>query len=165
MIATYESGVYRINNDFDIWVDLTAFNKLIDRADQMHKGSDKRAKALEEAVALYTGPLLEEFYSEWAETLRIETETKFLRALATLAGYYAAKKQFSLAVNMLERATTVDRFEEQVRIELMRCFLDGGEAKSALRVYEEFSHVLKDELNEHPSSRLRAIYEEAVAKI
>ncbi len=165
VIVVFKDGAYEVNSDVETWFDLAVFQDLLDQAEQLPRGSEERAQKLEDALELYTGPVLEEFYSEWTETLRRDAEAKYLRALGTLSGFYTAKRRFSQAIGVLERATKIDVLEERIRLELMQCFMREGDARAAIHTYMEYSHILADEVGEQPSPEMQKAYEEAVAKI
>ncbi|MES2463374.1 MAG: tetratricopeptide repeat protein [Armatimonadota bacterium] len=84
--------------------DVVAFDAAISRANLASRDDgDIRADALEDAVALYTGPLLPGFYDPWICDERARLEAAFIDALERLADYYEARKDIRRALEFARR--------------------------------------------------------------
>jgi ATP/maltotriose-dependent transcriptional regulator MalT/DNA-binding SARP family transcriptional activator len=153
-----ERGRYYLSPDGEFWFDVEEFRDRISTAGRLAGGSQERASRLERAVALYRGPFLEEFYSEWCETLRRELEHHYISALARLAGYYAAKGDYARSVTPLERIIEIDPYREEVYAELMKACGRMGNAVAALKWYEYYCHTAGKDLGATPSQELTDLY-------
>src|SRR5262249_6094647 len=125
----------------DAQVDVVAFDQAIAR------GGDA---ALEEAVALYRGPLLEGCAEEWAFQERQAREQAYLAALETLAGRALQRGDLPTAERDLRRAAGVDPLRESAQRALMQTLAAGGNYTAAVQVYQELRRRLHQELNTEP---------------
>lgn len=164
-MVVLEDGVYEISPYMDIWYDFGEFRDRLGQAEELPRGSQERARMLEGAVQCYKGPFLEDFYSEWVETIRREAQSQFLKALSSLAGFYSGENQFKRALGFLQRADEIDQLEEDVRVQMMHCLLAMGDAPSAAHVYEDYKYVLESELGTQPSLAMQRLYGEAVSAL
>lgn len=114
--------------------------------------------ALEEAVALYRGPLLEACPEPWAVPERERREQSYLSALQTLAHQAMQQGQQEDAIPFLRRILQVNPLLEAAQIALMEAFTAVGEPAEAIRVYREFRLLLRRELNAEPEGRTTALY-------
>ncbi|MBI4202812.1 MAG: tetratricopeptide repeat protein [Chloroflexi bacterium] len=158
----FESGGYAINPDLDIWFDLQEFFNKVRAADHMPAGTRERADALEEALSLCSGTLFEDFYSEWAEALKRKADTLYLSALSNLSGFYTAQKDFSRALQFLERAASYNQLEETVVMETIRCYIAKGDGVAAMKTYEQYRETLETELDAEPAPALQSLRKEAM---
>lgn len=155
-----EGGRYYLCSDGEFWLDAEEFEKLVSQASQVGRGSVIRASLLEKATNLYRGPFLEEFYSEWCETLRKNLEQRYINALASLAGYYAALGDYAKSVSLLERIVGIDNYREETYAELMKSCARMGDATAALKWYQRYHEVLQGDLQLAPSRTLTQLYNE-----
>ncbi|MBI4311743.1 MAG: tetratricopeptide repeat protein [Chloroflexi bacterium] len=153
---------YFINPDLSIWFDLNEFFERVRKAGELPKGTRQRADALEEALKLCNGAVLDDFYSEWTETIRKKVDTAHVGALSSLAGFYTGQKDFGRALHFLEQAARYDELEEEVTVEIMRCHIAGGDAMSAIKVYEDY--LGEDTFDREPSPALQGLLQEARRK-
>ncbi|MDP3061658.1 MAG: tetratricopeptide repeat protein [Chloroflexota bacterium] len=153
---------YSLNSEIPLEFDCHRFEALVQEAERLEKGSSERAKLLGEALALYGGTFLEEFYSEWCESARRELERKYRRAIMSLASYFAEKGEFARAVEMVEKAVAVDPYDEPAHLLLAKGLLQLGDPLSALRCLHDFATRLRDELQMQPSAVFVALYEQAL---
>lgn len=89
---------YHLNPDATYWCDVQEFQGLLREAQKLPAGTPARAAKLQAALSLYQGPFLKGVYADWSETLRREIEGKYRSALASLAAYHAARKEYSEAI-------------------------------------------------------------------
>jgi len=157
----FDKGGYAINPDLNMWFDLTQFFDKVRQAEGLTRGTKQRASALEEALEVCSGPVLEEFYAEWAETIRRHTDGVYLRALSSLAGFYSAQQDFSRALKLLERASQYDHLQEGITLEIMRCHIAVGDALAAVQVYEQYRDLVSTEMGEEPSSDMQRLATDA----
>ncbi|MBI4216984.1 MAG: tetratricopeptide repeat protein [Chloroflexi bacterium] len=155
-----EGGRYYLCPEGEVWFDAEEFEKLVSQASQTDRGSEKRASLLEKAVNLYRGSFLEEFYSEWCETLRKNLEQRHINALANLGGYYAARGDYAKSVSFLERIVGIDNYREETYAELMKSYTRIGDTTAALKWYQRYRELFQDDPQLSPSSTLAQLYNE-----
>lgn len=154
---------YWLNPEGDYRYDVEQFRRLLEEAEALPKGSSDRARKLEEAVALYRGSFLKDFYSEWCLTLGRDLEQQYLKALALLAGYHAARGEYKEAVSLLERLLTLDPYDEEAYLHLMKAHINHGEPAMAQRCYRRYERVVRDELGSAPTLQLVSLYRKIVS--
>jgi class 3 adenylate cyclase/predicted ATPase len=130
-------------------VDLIAFDAAIARGD---------TPALEEAVSLYRGPLLEECVEEWVLQERQAREHAYLDALERLAAQSLEGGDPVAAEGYLRRAAAVDPLRESIQRALMQALAAGGNYAALLQSYREFRLLLHRELNTEPEPETQALF-------
>ncbi|GBD23159.1 HTH-type transcriptional regulator MalT [bacterium HR29] len=148
---------YLLNPDGEFVWDVDEFRRTLEAARQAPAGSRKRAELFEEAVRRYHGPFAATVQSEWAATLRAELDRGAVEALATLAGFHAARGEFETAAGYLERVLAADPLNDEAAYHLARFRAQGGNAMAALAVIDRFAEVLRRELGEELPERLRRL--------
>jgi DNA-binding SARP family transcriptional activator len=77
-------------------------------------------EALKSAVELYSGPLLEGCHEEWVFPERAAREHACLRALETIADAAEQRQGYAEALELLNRAKSIDPLRDTTRRGLMR---------------------------------------------
>jgi class 3 adenylate cyclase/tetratricopeptide (TPR) repeat protein len=130
-------------------VDVIAFDRAIARGD---------TAALEEAVSLYRGPLLEECAEEWVLQERQQREHDYLDALERLASQSLEAGDPASAEGYLRRAGAVDPLRESVQRARMRALAAGSNHAGLLQCYRDFRLLLHRELNTEPDPETQALF-------
>jgi DNA-binding SARP family transcriptional activator len=131
-------------------VDVLAFDKLVQR-------SEDRA-ALEEAVLLYAGPLLDGCTEAWILEEREKRRQAYLAALETLATRALAGEDLRQATDYLRRAVMADPARESVQRTLMQALAKAGDFAAVTEAYGQLRDHLHRELNARPSMETTALY-------
>jgi DNA-binding SARP family transcriptional activator len=148
-----------ISSAADIWVDVVEFENLCLRAQGPTLHIDDAAmQALENAVALYRGDLLEGWYCDWCLYDRERLQNIYLVALDKLVSWSEAHHAYEKGIEYASRILHSDRAHEVAHQRLMRLRYLSGDRQGALRQYENCAAVLKGELGVQPSERTREIY-------
>jgi non-specific serine/threonine protein kinase len=132
-------------------VDLVAFDAALARRDPA---------ALEEAITLYQGPLLEGWDQEWIFPAREAREQEYVRALETLATAALTTGDPALAERYLRRIIAVDPLQESAHRRLMEAQAAGRNYAAATQTYRELRLLLHQELNAAPAPETTALYQE-----
>src|SRR5439155_3027261 len=120
--------------------------------------------SLEQAVALYRGPLLEGCVEAWAFQERQVREQAYLTALETLAARALEGGDAAAAEGHLRRAVAADPLRESAQRELMRALAAGGNYAAALRAYRELRLLLHREINAGPDAETQALFQQLRAE-
>jgi len=152
-----EQGQYKINPDLNICFDVVEFESLLNRAEDLPRGSKARAANLEQAVELYRGPFMEEFYGEWTEMRRRELENKYLKTLSLLANLNGDRGKHDKAIALLEKLIAIDPYHDEVYCQLMEWHLATGDKVSALRIYKRYLDTVTSELEFDPPAQIREL--------
>ncbi|MDP3064539.1 MAG: BTAD domain-containing putative transcriptional regulator [Chloroflexota bacterium] len=153
--VVHEDGYYRFAPTGRLSFDRSDFLAMLEKARRLPKGSSLRAECLSQALLLYRGPFLPEFYSEWCETERRQMESCNLEAMALLAGYYAGRGDFERAALLCEQILQVDPFDEGALQGALEYHARGGHRELSLRTYRRAEQVYRKELGCAPPEPVR----------
>ncbi|MCW3095411.1 MAG: transcriptional regulator, LuxR family [Chthonomonadaceae bacterium] len=136
------------------FADVVAFDSALKRA----VGVADPAALLQEAVALYRGPLLPDCPEEWANVERNRREQAYLTALEALATHGSAQGDHAAAVHWLRLLTSADPYRESAYGSLMQALADCGDSAAISVVYQELRARLHQDLNAAPDPQIEALY-------
>ena len=150
---------YKFQLTDDVWVDVIAFEGLLDQAEQAAH-PQQRQKLLSEAIALYWDDYLpDDLYADWAFLERERLQERYLNALAQLAELQAGQGAYERAIASLRRVLSRDPGREPVYRALMRYYVLAGNTVAALKSFERLRAYLLDELEVEPSPQTVAVYQ------
>jgi DNA-binding SARP family transcriptional activator len=155
----------QMNAEADFWLDIVPFEKTFDLV-QSIPGQDLntgQVQALQEAVQLYQGPLLEDCYEDWCLNERERLQNMYLAMLNKLMGYYEAHHDYEPALLYGARILSYDKAHERTHFRLMRLHYLNGNRAAAIRQYEQCAAALEEELGVKPSKRTTALYKRILA--
>ena len=142
-----------------IWIDAEEF-----QTKAVAALKSREAAAIEEAVAVYEGPLLpEEPYESWVIDRREELRNTYQQLLSALARVHEASGDRERAIGTLNRLVSEDAANEAAHRELMRLQAMAGRPQAALRQYRECADALRRELETEPEPATVTLYEKIVA--
>jgi DNA-binding SARP family transcriptional activator len=160
----------QLNPQAEVAVDLTQFQALLDQS-QAHNHLDLFLCAgcrrdLEQAVALYRGPFLADFYlddsnefEEWAYTRRAYFRSRALDGLAILTTMATRRQDYAQAQDFARQQLAIDNLRESAYRQLMQALALNGRREEALAVYETCRRLLLEELAMAPAARTTEYYE------
>ncbi len=146
-------------------VDVVEFHKLLDEARRAdHAAMGYRAyDLLKRACGLYTGEFLEGIYDEWSdgprEDLRVGVRAAYLR-LTELA---ISRGEHNVARTSIQALFDIDQTDEEAMLLSLWILHAEGERPRAIREYDEFARLLREEYGVDPSKRLRE-FRDAIAE-
>ena len=115
--------------------------------------------ALEQALALYRGPLLEGCAEEWVVQDRDAREQACLKALQTLATAAFEAGNYTTSADYWRRAIALDPFRDAARRGAMAALIQQGDSNAALQVYREFVAALQSaDVRAAPDAETTALY-------
>jgi predicted ATPase/DNA-binding SARP family transcriptional activator len=124
------------------------------------------ARQRRQAVALYRGSFLEQFFvhdsiafDEWIFLKREYFQQRVLDALALLVRYYQRRGEYADAISMARRMLEIDPLREAAQRDLMRLLAVSGQRSAALAQYERCRRVLQEELGIAPEAETLALYQ------
>ena len=126
---------------------------------------------LEQAVALYRGPLLQGFsvsdaplFEEWVRAEELALQQGYLDALQRLVALAERRGAWDEAVVYAQRIVQADPLSEQTQQRLIQLYLHAGAIGQALRQYRQFEATLQQELGLTPSPNTWAAITTAMEK-
>ncbi len=142
--------------DQEPWVDVAAFEDAARVA-----RNTREPVAYRRALGLYAGELLpDDRYEEWTEGRRRELATLRLDLLIELATLYEKRDEYRLSIEALEKVVSEEPAHEEAHASLMRLYALSGRRREALEQYERLSVVLSRELEVHPGTESRRLFEQ-----
>src|SRR4051794_821172 len=140
----------------DVRVDVLEFERAFARAqDAWQRGDRGSARtALTAAAECYGGPLLPGAVGEWIPARREQLQRRCVQALDLLARLHEERREFPDAIAAARRMIDVDALGERGYLRLMRLHALDGDRAAALRVYETWVHVSRQELDAPPSPEM-----------
>lgn len=149
------SGAYALNPEGVFRWDVARFRQLIGTMESVEPGSNgSPVENLHAASELYSGPLAPDFDSPWIDDLRSDLDTLFIDAMSRLADQLLDRGDGNGALKVARRLLDSDPFSESACRRVMRSAVAANRNEIALRTYERFAAVLRDELDERPSEAL-----------
>jgi len=132
-------------------VDVFAFDRAVAQTD---------FAALETAVKLYGGPLLEGCTEEWVFAERQSREQAYLSALEKLTAQAMANGDLETAVTYLRQVVLADPLRESAQRSLMQALADQGNPAAAILAYRDYRLLLRRELNTDPAPETMALFQQ-----
>jgi predicted ATPase len=161
----------QFNTASDHALDVATFTRLLDTCNT-HKHQRIEtclacAQRLQQAVALYRGSFLEQFFvadseafEEWTLLKREALHRRALQALAQLAAHSEQRGEYEAARRYAARQIELDPWREEAHRQLMRALALNGERSAALNQYETCRRVLADELGVEPAEETLALHKQ-----
>lgn len=132
-----------------VWSDIRVYNALL------AKGSPA---ALEQAVDIYRGPLMEGCAEECFAQERAAHEQTYLAALDSLAAQAISRNEPSAAVRYLRLLLAADPYREAACAALMTALAQCGDYAAVGQAYRDLRLLLQRELNASPASETESLY-------
>ncbi len=138
-------------------VDVGAFEQLVSRG---------TTEAVERALALYRGPLLdgmsmrEPAFEDWLMAERRLLGERASSALARLVDRHAEAGAIDRAIRAGIRLVALDPLSEPAQRALMRLHASVGQRGTALRQYQACAEILRRELGVEPDTETQRLYRE-----
>jgi DNA-binding SARP family transcriptional activator len=154
-----ESDWIQINPLHDFWLDTLEFENTFNcvKEKQARLLSLDDFAAIQKAVALYKGDLLEGWYHDWCILERERFQTMHLMLLDKLVQYCEVHLEFDLGLAYGGEILRHDRAYERTHRQMMRLYYMAGEA---IHQYERCKAALREELDVEPSQRTNELYEQ-----
>ena len=158
------NGEIGFNFGSEHWLDVAAFEQAVccGLAVPVEAMTTEHVSALETAVSLYTGELLEDCYEEWALRERERLNLLHIRCLGRLMNYYRLHNAYELGIHYGKKILAADPLREQVHRELILLYRESGQRAMAIQQYEVCRRTLAEELGIEPMAETRLLYEQMV---
>jgi DNA-binding SARP family transcriptional activator len=155
----------QFNSNADLWLDVARFEEAFALA-QGSSGRDmdaRQTQAIQLAVQLYKGDLLEGWYQDWCLYERERLQNMYLAMLDKLMSYCEAHHQYEMGLIYGSLILRFDRARERTHRQLMKLQYLSGDRTAALRQYERCATALDEELGVKPDKRTAALYQQIKA--
>ncbi len=144
-----------MSRDSSFWVDAALFEQsyLLCKGRPGRDLTPDMVQALQMAIQLYRGDLLEGWYQEWCLFERERYQGQYLVMLDKMLDYCEAACDYEGGLAYGERVLRCDRARERTHRRLMRLHWLLGDRTAALRQYDRCVAALAEELDVKPSAR------------
>lgn len=148
------------NSSADHWFDVSAFQERAITGLQVPP-SDQQSdhQALEDALKLYRGDLLQGSHEDWCLVEREQLRLLHLRVLKRLLHHARLSAAFDAAISYGHMLLSLDPLQEDVHRELMRCYAASGQRPAALEQYLSCQETLHRELAIEPMPETQYLYQ------
>lgn len=151
------TGSLEIKSNRILYIDTDKFTLLYNEyRDRCRKGVDKKQllTVLKEINSLYSGDLLaEELYADWVFADREAYKLLYLETTVALASLYIEEKETDLADKFLQKALSIDPYNEEVCLMLLKLYISVNQRSRAAKLYKNFESRLIKDLNISPDER------------
>jgi len=151
-----------IDPQADVWLDVAAFERVCTMV-QGRAGQDlqaSQAQAIQEALRLYRGDLLEGWDQDWCIFERERLRQMYLALVEKRMAYCEQHGEYEAGLEAGLCALRYENAHERIHRRLMRLYYLNGNRTAALRQYERCVDVLRRELGVGPSPRTIELYQE-----
>jgi predicted ATPase/DNA-binding SARP family transcriptional activator/Flp pilus assembly protein TadD len=138
----------------DAFADVSVFDTILAHPTDP-PGQEER---LQEAVALYRGPLLQDCPDEWVLPERQHREQAYLTTLEHLASLDIARGESAAAVRWLRLVLATEPYRESAACSLMQALADSGDRAALGQVYQDLRQRLRQDLNTSPAPETEALH-------
>ncbi len=116
-------------------------------------------QALEKALDLYRGDLLEGCSEHWCLVDRERLRVLHLRVLRRVQRDSRLRGDFEAAISLGHQLLNLDPLQEDVHRELMRCHVEAGQRPLAVKQFQRCRETLHRELQIGPMTETRELYQ------
>jgi predicted ATPase/DNA-binding SARP family transcriptional activator len=156
-----EHSLLQLADQSRLWIDADAFDALLAQA-RASSDPGKTEQLLEEAMLLYGGDFVPDEHSlDVAQSRRESLQRSWIGLLLELADLRIAREAIPAAIDTLDHLLTIDPTSEAAVQRLILLLVQTGRRGEALRIYQRFTTLLKQEYRMAPLPETRALYEAA----
>ncbi|HXX77324.1 MAG TPA: DUF6788 family protein, partial [Ktedonobacteraceae bacterium] len=156
-----EHSTLTLADQTQLWIDADAFDALLRQA-RTTSDPGKSEQLLEEAALLYNGDYLpEERDIPWIQIRREVLQRSWIGLLLELADLRIAREALPGAIDVLDRLLAADPANEAAVQRLIILLTQSGRRAEALRIYQRFASLLRQEYKIAPLPETRNIFEAA----
>lgn len=149
----------RLNLTADGQLDVMDFKSALDLAEQARYANDAEEEqvALENALSVYQGDLLPQFYDDWLDPERERLRDLVVQAADRLVALLEMRKYYRDAIKAAQRLLFIDRLREETHRSLIRLHALNGDRAAALNAYHSCASLLAKELGVEPDATTREL--------
>lgn len=154
----YEDSKYRLEPQSDFEFDVKRFGELLRMADRLSEDAALKPRYIEQAVNLYSGDFLPEFYSDWCEEERAKLSRWFLDSASKLAHHHVALGNLERVVSIGDKILSIDPYNEDALGLVLVAHAEMGNIGAAEHRFRSYRDMLDTELAEPPSPKIERLY-------
>jgi DNA-binding SARP family transcriptional activator len=148
-----------LNIDETVAFDARELGSLVRQVGGQTGSSIQTMDLLERALAATEAPLMDGIDSDWILTERERWSSIRIRGMTALMHWYGGNHNYEDAIRIGKKLLSEDPFRETVQIDVMWLHVLNGQRAQAIKQYEAFARVLKQELSIDPMAETQALYD------
>lgn len=149
----YQSGCY-IMKPGKVELDIDSFTELVNKSKESEKFGPEQIRSL---IAVYRGGYLANEKYLWASQLHHKYYKQYKGTLLDFAAYCLQKGYYVTSEEIAEELILCDEFCEEAWEVLIETYVKKGTRALALKTFERYSQVLKEELGVEPGNRIKRL--------
>lgn len=159
-ILLAESEWIQVDADAPLWLDVAEFEKAYNlaRGTRGYQLDAPQAEALRQAIPLYKGDLMENWYQDWCIVEQERFQNMYLDMLQKVMARCERSQAYEEGLHYGTLILRCDRAREKAHRRIMRLRYLLGDRTGALRQYERCAQILRDEFGVEPSQRTTDLY-------
>jgi LuxR family maltose regulon positive regulatory protein len=160
-VILFDKKIYTPSPKYHYWIDTEEFETLINRADRLVKDGNRAAGLIqyEEAVSLYRGGFMDDFYSEWCQQRRRYFEGLYLYILRNLAQGHYELGNYDKALRFCKLFIDKDPYYEEAHCVAMRCYAALNDLGGLQDCFSRLKEVLAQGLKTAPRFETITLFE------
>ena len=159
-LLSIDKEYIQINPAIECSVDTEVFEQAYNQIKGRSAIDATLAEPLREAVQLYRGGFLENYWQDWCIYERERLQNMYLAMLDKLVEWCLVQKRFEEGFEYTERILRLDPASERAHQQIMRLHHYSGNRTAALRQFERCVKALKDELGVEPAKKTLMLFEQ-----
>lgn len=157
-----EDGWIHISLPTDFWLDTAEFEQVYSlvKNKRARELSREDFEAMQYAVNLYRGELLQGWYQDWCVFERERFQMMNLTLLDKLVQYCEIHHQYDAGLSFGWQILRHDHAYERAHRQIMRLYALSGDRTQALHQYQRCINALHTELGVEPSTKTQRLYDQ-----
>ncbi|KAA3648835.1 MAG: tetratricopeptide repeat protein [Chloroflexi bacterium] len=158
-VILYQDGLYKLNPEITVWYDVEEFENRVEQARDTSLQMSERVSLWRSAIDLVADDFLNDIFMDWSDERRSQLQEHYTLVVRELAQWNFAQRRFDDARNLYEKILSLDPYQDQIHLDLMKCLVAEGSASAAKAHFKSYEELLIDELQAEPQDELRKYYE------
>ena len=158
-VIVYQSGLYKLNPEVTLWYDVDEFERNVELARDESMQMSERVSLWRNAIDLVANNFLDDIFMDWSDERRTQLQESYILVVRELAKWNFSQSRFDDARSLYEKILSIDPFQDQIHLDLMKCLVAEGSASAAKAHFKSYEELLVDELQTEPQDELRRYYE------
>jgi len=157
----YREGAYLLNPQYRYRLDTEEFERLLVEAREARRSGNVEVSAqlLADAIKLYRGDFLEEFYYNWIEELQSYYRDLYLEALKESISHHSERGDHEIVIRYGQMFLARDPYQEEEHSSVMEAYVRSGNRAAAIEQFDSLRKLLRRELGVDPLPATIAKYE------
>lgn len=158
-----KNGTYAWNCDIPCTIDAEEMDNLYRKAKDEKLSVDIRIGLYKDAIALYKGRFLEDFFFEgWAVPLSSYYQSLYMNCIREVTSLLDTAKRYDEIIFLCETAIAMEPYEEVFHENLLKALINSGQKRKALEHYNNISRKFYRESGVKLCNSIRCLHKELV---